>query len=459
MPGRLEFQLNSAATTAGRLLRPGQGPLRVLLLGDFSQRPVGERPELAQRPTHRLDVDRLDKVLAQLAPRLHLLGETFPLQRLDDFHPDHLYGQLAALRTLRDTRARGPGAPGEGALDRLLGQPAGQTTPAAPSAGGATQTSLDSLLQQWVAPHVVPDTSAQLRSHQAVVDSASTAQMRALLHDPGFQALEAHWRGVQWLISQLALDDDNLQLHLLDLDRTELLRDIVGARGQVGQTALRQTLDTNLARQAGGGGWSTLVVCEHFGADDTEVGLLAALGTLASQLGAPLLASANHALQAPSAAGSPGWQALRRSEVAPWIGLVAPRLLLRLPYGKQQDPIESFEFEELPPGPPEHEHLLWGHPSLAVAALIGQSFMASGWNMQAGALRDITDLPAYTFEHDGERELQACAERYLSDTAAAELLARGLMPLLSHRHRNAALLMRLQSIADPAGTLAGPWSG
>jgi type VI secretion system protein ImpC len=386
------------------------------------------------------------------------MGEPVPLQHLDDFHPDHLYGQLAAFRTLREARARGPAAPGDGLLDHLLGRPAAQPTPAAPSAAGDTKPGLDGLLQQWVAPHVVPDTSAELRNHQAMVDGASTAQMRALLHDPTFQALEAHWRGVQWLISQLELDDDNLQLHLLDLDRAELLRDIVDARGHVGQTALRQTLDTSLDQQAGGGGWSILVVCDQFGADDTDVGLLAALGTLASHLGAPLLAGAAPSLQTPSAAGSPGWQALRQSEVAPWIGLVAPRLLLRLPYGKQQDPIESFEFEELPPGPPDHEHLLWGNAGLAVAALIGQSFMASGWDMQAGALRDIVDLPAYSFERDGERELQACAERYLSDTAAAELLARGLMPLLSHRHRNAALLMRLQSIAHPACTLAGPWA-
>ena len=54
--------------------------------------------------------------------------------------------------------------------------------------------------------------------------------MRALLHAPAFQALESAWRGVHWLISSLELDE-NLQLHLFDVTREELLADIVAAQG------------------------------------------------------------------------------------------------------------------------------------------------------------------------------------------------------------------------------------
>lgn len=461
MAGRLEFQLGIGAQRPSPGRTSPQGPMRLLLMGDFSRLPAADRPALANRPTHRLDLDSLDKVLGRLAPQVQLDFGAVRFKQMDDFHPDHLYGRLEGFKALQSAREHTTAKLGEDELGRLLGKSTdpGAKSSVSPSTAPtpATKTGLEALLQQLVAPHIVPDTRAQTQSHQSAVDSASTSQMRAVLHDPAFQALESHWRGVQWLISQLTLDDDSLQLHLLDISREEMVRDIVRVQGQVAQTALRQALDANLQKQAGGGRWSALLMLDSFGQDDADVGLLAALGVLASQLQAPMLAGANEALQDTQTPTSAAWQTLQRSEAAPWIGLAAPRVLLRLPYGKSQDPIESFPFEEMLPGTPEHEQFLWGSASLALALLLGQSFMASGWDMQAGDLRDITDLPAYTYEHNGERELQACAEHYLSDQTAADLLARGLMPLLSHRHRNAALLMRLQSIAEPACALAGPW--
>jgi predicted component of type VI protein secretion system len=58
--------------------------------------------------------------------------------------------------------------------------------------------------------------------------------MRALL-DPAFQSMEAAWRGVRWLIANLELDQ--LQLHLFDVTREELLADIVSAE-ELAQTNL-----------------------------------------------------------------------------------------------------------------------------------------------------------------------------------------------------------------------------
>ena len=46
-----------------------------------------------------------------------------------------------------------------------------------------------------------------------------------------------------------------------------------------------------------------------------------------------------------------------------WIGLAAPRVLLRRPYGQRSDPIDSFTFDEFEGAPPQEE-LLWGHASL-----------------------------------------------------------------------------------------------
>ncbi len=53
--------------------------------------------------------------------------------------------------------------------------------------------------------------------------------------------------------------------------------------------------------------------------------------------------------------------------------------------------------------------------------------------------------------------MKPCAEVMLGEHAGAAILTRGIMPLLSYRGRNAARLMRFQSLADPPAALPGSW--
>jgi type VI secretion system ImpC/EvpB family protein len=442
MPGRLEFDLGF-----GRTGRPRDTtPMRLLVLGDFSGKAVAERPPLASRPTHRLDLDTLDTVMQRLGPRLNLPGGEIRFARIEDFHPDHLYTSLDLFQGLREARDK-PQASADD-LGRLLGKRTEPgTAPAArPSAG------LDALIRNIVAPHIVKDTSAETRTYRTMVDAGIAEQMRTLLHAPEFQSLEAAWRGVQWMISSLELDE-HLELHLFDVTRAELLADVVGAHGKLAQTNLYRALVDRWRNVPGAHGWSALIGLMTFGASDADIGLLAALGLIASQVGGPLLAGADAALAGDKAGGLAGWQALRRSEAAPWIALAAPRVLLRVPYGPGSDPIESFAFEEFA-GPPVHEEFLWGNPSLAAAVLFGRAFTARGWDMEPGDEREIGDLPAYTFERDGEREMQACSERFMTESEIQTLLQAGLLPLASRRDRNAIVAMSFQSVADPPAPLA-----
>ena len=139
------------------------------------------------------------------------------------------------------------------------------------------------------------------------------------------------------------------------------------------------------------------------------------------------------------------------------IGLVAPRLQLRRPYGRATDPVERFSFEEQPDGTPLHDTLVWGSGALAVALLVGEAFTENGWDLAPGQATDVADLPTLTFRHDGEAQLQPCAEAWIGEHAGQALLAAGVMPLLSHRQRAAVRLLRMQSIAEPAAMLAGGW--
>ncbi len=442
MPERLEFDVGF-----GRVGHPRDDsqPMRLVVLGDFSGEAAAARPPLASRPTQRVDVDTLEDVMKRLGPRLSAPAGEIRFAQIDDFHPDRLYARLDLFQALRRARANPPQRDDDSL--RLLGKPTEPGPPRATPPGG-----LDALIRSIVAPYIVKDTSTHSKAYLTAVDAAIAEQMRILLHDPAFQSLEAAWRGVQWLVSNLELDE-NLQLHLFDVTRQELLADLVAAQGEIPQTALYRALVDRGRNVPGGEGWSALVALIHFGSSDEDVGLLAAMSKIASQAGAPLLAGADPTLAAGDVSAFTGWQALRRSEAARWIALAAPRVLLRLPYGKRSDAVESFDFEEFV-GPPIHEQFLWGNASLALALLIGRAFTARGWDMEPGDVRDIDDLPAYTFVRDGEREMQACAERFLTERQIEALLKAGLVPIASRRDRNAVVAVRFQSVSDPPAPLA-----
>jgi type VI secretion system protein ImpC len=479
MPSRMAFNLSLSRQDSQRATK--QGPMRLLVMADFSGLPAAQRSALAQRTIHRVDLDNLDDVLRRLAPHASLGVGLIGFESMEDFHPDRLYARLDALSVLRDIRRRlrdpaqfaqaaaellqhsasATGAavavskvgaappPAEDLLAQLLGgKPKGAPAPAPVAATG-----IDAFIRSVVAPHSVPDLAPQQAPYLASVEAAIGEQLREVLQAPAFQALESTWRGVQWLINSLELDDD-LQLHLLDVSRDELLADVVAAQGRIEQTGIYGAVVDRWRKQPEVPSGSALVGLYEFGPSDADIGLLAALGVLASQAGGPLLAAGQLVLAADDVVALAGWQALRRSEVAPWIGLAAPRVLLRLPYGRGSDPIDSVAFEEFGPTP-VHQHFLWGNGALACALLIGRAFSQRGWDFEPGDEREIGDLPAFTFLQDGERELQACAEHYLGEEAAALLLAAGLMPLMSHRHRNAVTVLRMQSVALPVQRLAG----
>ena len=480
MPGRLQFEFSP---TPRPRQRDGQSPMRLLLMGDFSGQAAGERRPLAERPTHSVDVDSLDDVMRRIGPRMNTAGTDIGFESLDDFHPDALFARVPVFASLRQMRQRlmdptrfaqaaaelggatsapanAPGntsdtsGPAGNSGDLLAGLLGGRSAAAAPVAPAAQAVAgVDSFIRNIIAPHIVPDHRSQQAELVASVDSATAAEMRTLLHTPAFQGLETAWRGAQWLISSLELDE-TLELHLFDVSREELLADVVASQGQLAQTGLHRALADRWRNVPGAHGWSAVTALFSFGPSDTDIGLLAALGLLAAQAGGPLLAAANPSLALGDAATLAGWRSLRQSEAAPFIGLAAPRVLLRLPYGKRSDPCSAFAFEEFP-GSPEHGHFLWGAGSLAIALLLGRAFTQRGWAFEPGDEREIGDMPAYHFTRDGESEMQACAESYLGEEAGQALLGAGLMPVLSHKNRNAVTVMRFQSIAEPAAALAG----
>ena len=507
MPGRMEFQFELPRSASRPHRRDSDTPLRVLVMADFSGRARRENPsallELSSRPLLTANADNLDAVMARLAPKLRLTlnggaggaALTIGFAQLDDFHPDALYQRLELFQSLRRSRARllnpasfaqavaelSPAPPQEPAkpesaateddaalLERLLGK-----TPEPPSTRPTADVgtaAINTLLQAVVQPHIVRTDPRQEVWIEAV-DAAIGEQLRAILHQPAFQALEATWRGVRDLVANL--DSDMLRVDLLDVTKQELLADLRTAAGQPRATSLYTLLIDREVQLPDSQPWSLLVGDYAFGATPDDIALLAALGSVAAHAGGPFLAAADpNALGCASAAeladptqwtplpaaAERHWQALRQTEVAPWLGLALPRVLLRLPYGQKTEPVEQLEFEEMPLGR-DPDAYLWGNPAFACARLIAAAFAENGWDFSPGDVLELDDLPAHVYGEAEERRMQPGTEVLLGERAMQALLARGIMPLLGHRQRNVVRLARFQSLADPPAALAGGWRG
>ncbi|AMY08130.1 type VI secretion protein, EvpB/ family [Luteitalea pratensis] len=470
---------------------------RVLVLGDVRGNGGQARDRVPDRKISRVDVDNLDDVLAREAPVVQLGpgagGERLEIRRFDDFHPDAVVDALSVFRRLRDVRTRlqhprtfagavadlqgeaiGPGAttsaasgsaprvdPDTSTLGRLLGQVGGvSAAPAAPAASHQHAVgAVDSLIRQAVAPHIVAAPDPQLPQMLTAVDAAMSDLMRAVLHDPAFQQVEAAWRGVQWLVSMLDLGD-TLELHLLHVTRDELAQ----AVAQGGD--LWQRLVDRESRSEGGLELSALIGDFTFGPSADDLAVLEQLGAMAAAMGTPFIAGASPALLGATSLASQSqprnwsplgqedetrWQAFRGRAAAAHVGLALPRFLLRLPYGQRTDPIAAFTFEEQPISP-EHESFLWGNAALAYAVVVARALDPDGDPSSVAALEG---LPAFVFKTDDGTGLQPPAEINMSDAAVVAIEARGIMPLISLKDRDAVRPVLPRSTANPSTDLLG----
>jgi type VI secretion system protein ImpC len=329
----------------------------------------------------------------------------------------------------------------------------------------ARDRSLEEYVRRAVTPHLVPNANPAHEQIRAQAEATIESEMRALMHHPHFQALEALWRGVDFLVRRLETDE-RLRVYLVDVSKSELAADIADGTDPATSGMHRLLVESSIAIP-GAMPWAVVAGCYTFGEDEADVELLGRLASLARAAGAPWISAAHPTLVGtPSFGDVPdiddwsdevpaGWASLRRSPDARYLGLALPRFLLRVPYGRKSDACESIQFEEVA-DPPKHEELLWGTPAIACALLLGEAFAESGWALRPRL--DITGLPLHVVRTSTDVDALPCAEAVLSERAMEWVLERGIMPLLSMKGGDAVRLGRFQSIADPIASLTGRWS-
>jgi len=513
--GKLDFKIVASMDETHRAPE-AETPFRICILGDFSGREnrgvMDSVSAIKEQRLIQVDRDNIEDVMEGLGVELNLsvagkenIPVTVRFAEMDDFHPEQLFARLEVFQTLRDTRKRlndtrtfeaakkevrswiGREATSEHSepaskkaspkptvsgktSGSLLDQIIGETGARLPDEGElATPSGWDAFLQEIVGPHLVAGDDPEQAQLVAAVDASVSGLMEKILHHPHFQA-EAAWRALRLLVYK-AETDAKLKVCLLDLSKDELVADL-SASEDLQSTEIYRLFVEQAKGTLGGERWAFLAGNYIFDQTLEDAQLLGRMAKIMSLAGVPFVAAAHpHILGCESLADKPhpddwersidseetqAWQALRGLPEARYLGLAIPRFLLRLPFGEDTDPVDYFDFEEMPKGP-VHENYLWGNPTFACALLLAQAFSHYGWDLRPGMIQDIQGLPLHVYKEQGDSVIKPCAEVLLTEKAMEKILELGLMPLLSFKNQDSIRLARFQSVADPLTPLAGPW--
>ncbi|HED34095.1 MAG TPA: hypothetical protein ENJ08_07760 [Gammaproteobacteria bacterium] len=486
-------------------------PFCIAVLGDFSGQ--SEANSASQMPLSKqrfveIDRDNFDARMAAFNIQLNLSlnGEVVPvtINDMDDFHPDELYQKLDSFSQLRSLRRRlksnatfddaaaeiqgwavpeknspapdaaqdvagkaSAGVGNEPVPDNLLDSILGAHTASVSMETSREASQIDSLIRSIVAPYVEPAADPRQDEMVALVDKATEAHMRDILHSTAFQAIESAWASL-WFLVKRTETSNRLKIKILDISRQALVDDL--AVDDLSASGLyRLFCDPS----EGDDPWSALLGNYTFADTIEDILTLANIGGIAQQAGAPFIAAAKETLigceafasspdyedwNQPVAEGvSKAWQMLRESPVGVSIGLALPRFLLRLPYGKKSSPVDAFAFEELDETHP-HNSYLWGNAAFLKVECMARNFNENGWNMRPETVYQTDNLPVHYYKKGGETVSKPVAEIMLTEKGGEIISRQGLMPVWSVKNSDAIRSSDYRSLAVNSAPLLGRWA-
>ncbi|WP_085813391.1 type VI secretion system contractile sheath large subunit [Geoanaerobacter pelophilus] len=313
---------------------------------------------------------------------------------------------------------------------------------------------------------VTRDTEEMINRRIAQLDALISDQVNEIIHHPDFQKLEASWRGLEHLVRQ-SETGANLKIRVLNVSRQDLVQDMEKA-AEFDQSALFKKVYEEEFGSYGGESYGCLVGDFEFGNTPQDLSLLTRMSEVAAAAHAPLLTAASPSLfnmetfdeldrprvlaKIFQGAEYARLKSFRISEDARYVALCLPRVLMRLPYGQDGEPVESFQFEEDVDGT-DHGKYLWGNAAYRLAERVTEAFARYGWTaairgVEGGGL--VSDLPVHCFK-TGEGELaQKCpAEIAVTDRREKELADLGFVPLVHCKGTDNAAFFSAQSAHRP----------
>jgi len=296
------------------------------------------------------------------------------------------------------------------------------------------------------------------------LDRKISAQMDEILHAPQVQALESSWRGLKLMVDRTDFQE-NIRVDILHATKEELLEDFEFAP-DVTQSGFYKHVYASGYGQFGGEPVGAVVGNYAFTPASPDIKLLQYVSSVGAMAHAPFLSSV-----APSFFGVDSyqelpaikelkavfegprytkWRGLRESEDARYLGLTAPRFLLRTPYDPIENPVRSFSYQEDVSA--DHEHYLWGNTAYALATRLTDSFAKYRWcpniiGPQSGGAVD--DLPVHMFESFGQLEAKIPTEVLITDRREYEMAEEGFISLTMRKGSDNAAFFSANSVQKP----------
>jgi type VI secretion system protein ImpC len=323
-------------------------------------------------------------------------------------------------------------------------------------------------LDQAVKPGQVvsKDVETNMKYWIAEIDKKLSSQLNEIMHNPEFQQLEGTWRGLHYLVHQ-SETGESLKIKVLNVSKRDLFKDLEKA-AEFDQSSLFKKIYEEEYGQLGGEPYGLLVGDYDFGRTAEDIQLLKMVSNCAAAAHAPFVTAAAPKMfnfESYTDLTKPrdlakifesveyaAWKSFRESEDSRYVALTMPRVLGRLPYGKDFKRVTEFNFEEFVDGK-NHDKYLWMNSSWAYAARITDAFAKYGWFARSRGVEGggkVEGLPVHTFPtDDGDVAMKCPTEIAISDRREFELSNLGFLPLLHSKGRDFAVFMGAQSCQKP----------
>ncbi len=485
--GDILFNTTKKSVDGTKESKDDQSPMHIAIIGDFSGRSSrGESAAITHRKVTEIDRDNFDEVFAALKVELILPfdDEAIAFSDFDELHPDHLVEHVSLFERFR-TLKRKLKKPEhfQSAVDEILQwapkteiseQTQTEREEEQPNSGNLLEdilsqssttsnngSDIDHLIKGIVAPYIEQKADPRLAEMEQHVDAATAETLRKIMHASQFQALEANWRMLYFLVRRLETDR-KLKLFLIDISREELIDDLINSV-QLEESNIYSLL-VDKYQVAGATPFSLMQFNYQLMDDADDLRIASAIANVAEANGAVALCGASEKLAGCESLSEYEknetwdytldedidalWKTLREQSSSKHLALVAPQFLLRLPYGKKSSPIESFPFEELS-DEHLHQYYLWGNSATLVTLLSAQSYQQYGWQFSPGKINEIDDLPLHIYvDEDGDSVAKACGEIYITDSAVEKLAAAGLLSVRSIKGKAGILIPNFRSCSS-----------
>ena len=375
------------------------------------------------------------------------------------------------MSEINQTAAQGTAAPAStlevSDFEKLLQQ---EFKPKSEEANSAVQGAVNVLVEQALqnANLISTDAIKTIEGMIAELDKKLTAQVNKIIHHQDFEDLESAWRGLDYLVSHTETSEQ-LKIRVLNISKQELGKTLKKFKGSSwDQSPIFKMVYESEYGTAGGEPYGALIGNYYFNQSAPDLEVLKGIAQIASAAHAPFIAAADPSmlnLDSWQDLSNPrdltkifttpeyaAWRSFRETDESRYVALTLPRVLSRMPYGPDTNPVEDFAFvEDTSDG--DSAKYVWMNAAYAMGVNINRSFADYGWcahirGVESGGI--VSDLPTHTFPTDDGGIATKCpTEIAITDRREAELSKIGFLPLCYWKNTDYAVFLGGQTVNKP----------